>query len=143
MGRNSRGRIPQSREQVSRQRLANLETSETEAFGNPDSGATPTNLRLPGEKVATPSSDLMGHSTDWGKIGVYVGIAAFILPAIFGGAWFFSDMNSSIRGVVDEVKDLKRKSDDLFRQSADSMARISVLERFPTNTEKSKSDKKN
>ena len=143
MGRNNRRQLSQPREQISRQRLANLETTQTEASGDADSGATSANLRMSGEKVATPSSALMGNTTDWGKTGVYVTVAVFCVPVIFSIAWFFSDMNSSVRGVVEEVKDLKRKSDDLFRQTTESMARISALERPASNVDKQRSDKKN
>ena len=142
MGRNNRRSIPADRDQMTRQRLANAETTETGASGNANSEDTPSILRLPGEKVSIPSSALLGRGTDWTKIGVYVAIAAVALPAVFGGAWFFSDINTSVRGVVDEVKELKRKSDDLFRQTADSVARISALERLPSNPEKSNSDKR-
>lgn len=130
------------RDQDLRRRLANLETSSTESFGDADSGNTLSNVRLSGEKVATPSSALMGPATDWGKIGVYVAIALFVISTIFSGAWFFSDMSSSLRGVVDEVKEMKRKSDELFRLSAESVARISVLERLG-QPEKSKPDRRN
>lgn len=143
MGKNSKRPISQPREQIARQRLANLETTQTEASSDADSGTTSGNFRLSGEKVPTPTSALMGNHTDWGKIGVYVAIGIFCVPVIFSVAWFFSDLNSSVRGVVDEVKDLKRKTDDLFRQTTDSMARISALERPASTADKQRSDKKN
>jgi hypothetical protein len=67
----------------------------------------------------------MGHRPrDWGKIGVYITLAI----AAAGAIWKFADIAVSVRNLGEDVKDLKQKSDDLFRSSIESLARIAALE---------------
>jgi hypothetical protein len=65
---------------------------------------------------------------DWGKIGVYVTVGLAAAAAVYN----YADLASLVRNTADDVKELKRKSDELLRSSLDASARIGVLERKDT-----------
>jgi cell division protein FtsB len=69
---------------------------------------------------------LLGHSKpDWGKLSVVLGI----ILAAGGGLWHYADTAASVKNLGDDVKDLKRKSDDLLRTTIETSTRVSTLER--------------
>lgn len=78
------------------------------------------------KEVETPSPALLGHSqVNWGKISAYLAIFAWV-----GGAmWQFADVSISVRNLSDDVKDLKRESENLLRTSVETSFRVTVLER--------------
>lgn len=112
--------------------LSRADTSGTSSSAPQD--ASPIPLRERGERVDAPSPELLGTTKqDWSKVGVWVTVGVFLL-GIFGTAvWNYADTVAAVRGLSDDVKDLKRKADDLLRSSVDASARISALERRPSD----------
>lgn len=95
----------------------------------------PTAVRQRGEKVATPTRELLGtNKPDWGKIGVWVTFSTFVFGLVTAVIWSYADTVNSVRSLNDDVKDLKRKGDDLLRSSLDANARISAIERHQSDS---------
>lgn len=79
-----------------------------------------------GEKVEAPSAELLQPpKRDWGKVGVYVTLGLAAAAAIYN----YADLAALAKSTADDVKELKRKSDDLLRSSIETSARIGALER--------------
>lgn len=82
--------------------------------------------RQRGEKVEAPSAELLPQAKqDWGKISVYVALALAAATAVYN----FADLASVVRITADEVKEIKRRTDELLRSSIEASARIGSLER--------------
>lgn len=132
----SKSRVPPSGGK-SRDLLTRADTAATAT--SVESQVDPIPRRQRGERVAAPTAELLGSDiTDWGKVGTWVAIGAFAFGVVVTVIWNYADMVNSIRNLNDDVKDLKRKTDDLFRSSVDATARISSIERRtkdePANT---------
>jgi hypothetical protein len=83
-----------------------------------------------GERVEVPTAELLGTTkTDWGKVGVWLAVGTFVFGVIVTIIWNYADAVNSIRNLGDDVKELKRKTDELLRSSLDAGARLSSLER--------------
>ena len=108
----------------SKEFLFNAETSVTSTDESED--RKPRGKRQKGEKVDAPSAELLPQSKhDWSKIGVYVALGLAAAAALYN----YADLAALVRNTAEEVKDLKRRSDELLRSSLDASARIGVLER--------------
>ena len=108
----------------SKEFLFNAETSVTSTDESDD--RKPRGKRREGEKVEAPSAELVPHAKrDWGKIGVYVTLGLAAAAAVY----HYADLASLVRNTADDVKDLKRRSEELLRSSIEASARIGVLER--------------
>lgn len=124
----ARGRpTPPAPKGRSKEYLFNAETAVTATDDSVDRKLR--GKRQKGEKVEAPSAELVPQSKhDWGKIGVYVTLGL----AAAAGIYNYADLSSLARNTADDVKDLKRRSDELLRSSIDASARIGVLERRDT-----------
>ncbi len=120
-----RGRqVPPAPKGRSKEQLFAAETSIT-STDDAEERATRAKKQK-GERVEAPSAELLSQvKRDWGKIGVFVTLGL----AAVAGVYTFSDLSTLARNTADDVKDLKRKADDLLRSSLDAAARISALER--------------
>ena len=108
----------------SKEQLFDAETSGT-STDSPDDKKLRGNKQK-GERVEAPSAELLPQAThDWGKIGVYITLSLAAVAAVYN----YADLASLARNTADDVKDLKRKSDDLLKSSLEASARIGVLER--------------
>jgi hypothetical protein len=104
--------LQRSRSRLSREDTAQTAASFEEAVERPP--------RQHGERVEAPSAELRGQpATDWGKVGVWLTVGLAAVAAL----WHYAE------NVNLDVSDLKRKSDDLIKSSADAAARLSALER--------------
>jgi hypothetical protein len=116
--------FPPAPKGLSKERLFNAETSVTSTDDGEDKKSR--GRRQKGERVEAPSAELLSHSKhDWGKIGVLVTIGLAVIAAVYS----YADLVSLARSSADDVKELKRKADELLRSSLDASARISALER--------------
>lgn len=104
-----------------------LFSAETDVTSTDDQEVrTSRSTKLKGERVEAPSADLFQQATyDWGKIGVYIAVAIAVIGVIYS----YADLVSLARNTSEDVKELKRKSDELLRSSIETSARIGVLER--------------
>jgi hypothetical protein len=85
--------------------------------------------RSKSEEVETLRPDLLRHNpVDWGKIGAYLAI----LTLVGGVMCEFADVAISVRNLRDDVKELKRESENLVRTSVETSVRVTVLERGDT-----------
>ena len=66
---------------------------------------------------------------NWGKAGVLVTVAIFLIGSLITGIKDYADTVNSVKNLGSDVAELKKKADDLFRTSVDSSARLSNLER--------------
>ena len=121
----------------SKEQLFTAETSDT-STDDPDARKSRgTNPK--GERVEAPSAALLQQPNhDWGKIGVYVAVALAAITFIYS----YADLMSLARNTSDDVKELKRKSDELLRSSLETSARIGVLERGDSHQRSPSSIKK-
>ena len=86
--------------------------------------------RIQGERVEAPTAELLGTAkTDWGKVGVWLAVGTFVFGVIVTVIWNYADTVNSIRNLGEDVKELKRKTDELLRSSLDAGARLSSIER--------------
>jgi hypothetical protein len=117
--------LPPAQKGRSKEQLFNAETSVTSTDDIDEK--KPRGRRQKGERVEAPSPELLPHSSkhDWGKIGVFVAIGLAVAGAIYS----YADLESLARNTADDVKELKRKADELLRSSLDASARIGALER--------------
>lgn len=116
--------LPPAPKGRSKEQLFNAETSVTSTDDVDEK--KPRGRRQKGERVEAPSAELLPHSRhDWGKIGVFVAIGLAAAGAIYS----YADLASLARNTADDVKELKRKADELLRSSLDASARIGALER--------------
>lgn len=111
----------------SRELLFNAETSVTSTDESDD--RKPRSKRPKSEKVEAPSAELVARvNRDWGKVSVYITLALAAAATIYN----YADLVSLARNTADDVKDLKRRSDDLIKSSIEASARLGVLERRET-----------
>ena len=112
---------------MQRAALASAATSSTSKGPSGAIGDPNNEQPGPGQKVAIPSSEMMGAnlSYDYGRLAFFLTLAV----AVCGAIWLFADTYFSVKNVAEDVKHLKSKTDDLFRSNASTDARISVLER--------------
>ena len=104
--------------------LFNAETSVTST--DESEYRKPRSKRQKGERVEAPSAELIPQPRhDWSKISVYVALALAAAAAIYN----YADLASLVRSTAEEVKDLKRRSEELLRSSLEVTARLGVLER--------------
>lgn len=108
----------------SKEILFNAETSVT-ATDEPEEKKR-TGRSQQGEKVEAPSAELQPHGArDWGKIGV---ILTLVLAG-FGAIYHYADVVSMVKNTAEELKDIRRRTEDLLRASIEASARIGALER--------------
>lgn len=133
----SRGKPrPPMRRQDLRQPPTDADTSATaSADASEEPGSTVKRVR--GERVDAPSRELLGHpKTDWGKVGVWVTIGVAIASAIGAAMWNYADTAAAVRNLGEDIRDLKRKTDDLFKASVESSTRLTAIERKSEETRK-------
>ena len=125
----NRPRPPDQRTR-SRDLLSRAETVAT--VTSVERNAEPVPRRLRGERVDAPTADMLSPpKTDWVKVGVWVATVTFVFGVVVTGVWNFADTVNSVRNLGDDVRDLKRRTDDLLRASLDVAARIASIERRP------------
>lgn len=89
-----------------------------------------------GEKVEAPGAELLPQAKhEWGKIGVYVALGLAAGTAIYN----YADLAALAKSTAEDVKELKRKSEDLLRSSIETSARVGALERKDTAPQQSPS----
>ena len=108
----------------SREFLFNAETTVTSTDESDERKSR--GKKQKGEKVEAPSAELIATPKhDWGKIGVYVALGLAATGAIYN----YADLASLVRNTAEDVKDLKKRSDEMLRSSIETSARVGVLER--------------
>jgi len=63
----------------------------------------------------------------WEKLAAIIAV----LAAVLGAFWHYAGITNQVANLNGDVGDLKKKSDDLLKSSADASARLSSLERRP------------
>ena len=127
--------IPPGSKGRSKELLFNAETAVTSTDDSVDDRKQRVKKQK-GEKVEAPSPELLRQPTrDWGKIGVYVALAIAAIGLIYN----YADLAALTKNTAEDVKELKRKSEDLLRSSIETSARIGVLERRDTAPKQSPS----
>lgn len=117
--------------------VANVDTSTTET--TPEAGSRDTIRRFRGESVEIPTAELFARrGPDWQKVGVYVAIA---IAAVAGLAHYL-DMNATVKTIVEDVREVKRKLDDLFQRSIENSSRLGGLEQRIKDSETRSEQKK-
>ena len=110
---------------ISREFLFNADTlGDTSSSGPEDKkqrGKKPK-----GERVEAPGLELQpAEKPDWGKFSFYLAGAIFSVGLISN----YADLSSLVKSTAEDVKDLKKKSDELLRSSIEVSARMGVMER--------------
>lgn len=113
---------PPQRQSRSEGQLAAGETSET---GVGVSSAREQD-KFSKEHVERPAQELLAPTgPDWSKWGVCL---SAVLAGI-GLMWHYADISFNVKTMLEDVKDLKRKSEEMLKFSLDASGRISALER--------------
>jgi hypothetical protein len=110
---------------ISKEFLFNADTLGDTSSSGPDDRKQ-RGKKPKGERVEAPGFELQPpEKRDWGKIGVYLSGAIFSVGLIYN----YADLSSLVKSTAEDVKDLKKKSDELLRSSIEVSARMGVLER--------------
>lgn len=128
MAKNKAGRFQASTvAQMQRAVLASAETSPTGSSPDGEIGDPKNRLSRTGEKVAVPSSEMMGTPADdkFSKYGFFLAL----MVASCGAIWMFADTYFAVKTMGEDVKLLQRKAEEFFRLNANTEGRISALER--------------
>lgn len=140
----NKGQRPPASKASPKTRLASASTSPTSSESNSlfdseriDSGPsdtassrTPRKRATKGVEVAAPSKDLLGtNQTDWSTIGKWI-LSGFAIGApLIALIWHYANTSVSVTRLIEDVNQLRQRSDDALKTSFSFDSRITSLER--------------
>lgn len=136
--RNSRPNIPirpsQNRQAILRQSTAATEEKIDAENTTSDSTNRARASQALGESVEPAERALYPSSTS--KLSLEnIGAIFAIVLALGGFVWYFALQDSTVKNLVDDTKDLKKKFDETSRMSIESSIRINSIEQRITASE--------
>lgn len=133
-------RIPPNPQQH-RNAILGQSTSGTEAADqsikdpkNSDTTGVGANQRGDGEVVEPVNRSMyppIAPKIPWDKIAVYVGIFIAAIPFI----WYLAVQDSTVKNLVEDSKDLKKRADDTTRFTIESGLRLTSVEQRVSGVE--------
>lgn len=112
--------------------LSSAEVSTTDTLGGVEPKQNPRIQQ--GETVAIPSHELFDRPAfDFQKWSFYLGLAV----AILGALWHYADTTFTVKGLSEDVKGLKQKSEQLVTTTLENSTRLSALEASRSQTTQS------
>lgn len=134
----SKPRIPGNRQQ-NRQALLSQVTTSTEGAGQADTeqkggGTAGPSAQGHGQTVEPVNRAMFPATTTkvpWDRVGVYVALGLSAIAFI----WYLATHDSAVMNLTDDVKDLKKKSDEMTRFSIETGIRLGNVEQHLSSVE--------